>query len=67
MWHGEGGIRTREGCYTLLAFQASALGHYATSPLCRIIIRMGWQGGKPAHAVLLKEPARSQVARWVNG
>lgn len=29
---GEGGIRTPEGFDTLLAFQASALDHYATSP-----------------------------------
>src|SRR3989338_3975339 len=29
---GEGEIRTREGFDPLLAFQASALGHYATSP-----------------------------------
>ena len=29
---GEGGIRTLEGCNTLLAFQASALDHYATPP-----------------------------------
>ena len=29
---GEGEIRTREACEGLLAFQASALDHYATSP-----------------------------------
>jgi hypothetical protein len=29
---GGGGIRTREGLAPLLAFQASALGHYATPP-----------------------------------
>ncbi len=29
---GEGGIRTPETLAGLLAFQASALGHYATSP-----------------------------------
>lgn len=29
---GDGGIRTPEGFDTLLAFQASALDHYATSP-----------------------------------
>lgn len=29
---GNGGIRTLESFYTLLAFQASALDHYATFP-----------------------------------
>src|SRR5262249_38958769 len=29
---GESGIRTRDGVAPVLAFQASALGHYATSP-----------------------------------
>lgn len=29
-------IRTSEGFYTLLAFQASALDHYATPPLCAL-------------------------------
>src|SRR5262245_46185559 len=29
---GEGGIRTRGGCYTTHAFQACALNHSATSP-----------------------------------
>ncbi len=35
---GEGGIRTPEALSRLRAFQARALGHYATSPFLRILL-----------------------------
>ena len=34
---GEGGIRTLDTLADILAFQASALGHYATSPCHRSV------------------------------
>ena len=37
MFGGRGEIRTRESFDTLLAFQASALGHYATLPYVKLI------------------------------
>src|SRR5471032_79392 len=43
---GQGGIRTRGGCYTTHAFQACALNHSATCPLAQsaaLIARwIGW-------------------------
>ena len=44
---GEGGIRTLGGFYTTLAFQASALDRYATSPC-------GWLCGQENSEILAK-------------
>ena len=39
---GEGGIRTLVGITTPAAFQAEALGHYATSPNESVVYQEKW-------------------------
>src|SRR5678815_4480764 len=63
---GQGGIRTRGGCYTTHAFQACALNHSATCPsaILRAVGRSYSAAGAGGNAVF---PPCPGLARAVSG
>ena len=64
---GEGEIRTREGFAPLLAFQASALGHYATSPKQKLFYKDYLQAGfRAISAALERFAGKSLVDNFFN-